>query len=222
MPKKFQKSPLKHEKIHPFQFTPRKRRLMKIIQRIIYSLNMGYRYRNALAKLYLRTPAQQNTLDIVPQDLVKQGVKVLALDFDGVLASHGELLPAPEVETWLQHCLQVFPSIHIFLLSNKPLAARVAYFEKYGIRCIAGVQKKPYPEGLLKIQQLAQCQASEIILVDDRLLTGGLAACIAQTQIYYVTRPFIAWQKRPFSESFFMLIRWIERRIIAIYSATAL
>ncbi len=195
---------------------------MKLLKRIFYSLHMGYAHRIALAKLYLRTPPQQNTLDIVPQELLKQGVKILVLDFDGVLASHGELLPAPEIADWLQNCLHVFPAAHIFLLSNKPLPERVAYFESYGIRCIAGVQKKPYPEGLLKIQELAQCQASEIILVDDRLLTGGLAACIAQTQIYYVTRPFIAWGKRPVAESFFMLVRWVERRIIALYSATAL
>lgn len=195
---------------------------MKILKRIIYSLKMGYLHRNALAQLYLRTPSQQSTLDLVPQDLIKQGVKILVLDFDGVLASHGELLPAPEIAHWLQNCLQAFPAEQIFLLSNKPLPARVAYFERYGIRCIAGVQKKPYPEGLLKIQQLAQCQASEILLVDDRLLTGGLAACIAQTQIYYVTRPLIAWGKRPFAESFFMLMRWAERRIIARYSVTAL
>jgi predicted HAD superfamily phosphohydrolase YqeG len=195
---------------------------MKLLKRIFYSLHMGYAHRNALAKLYLRTPPQQSTLDIVPQDLLKQGVKILVLDFDGVLASHGELLPAPEIAHWLQSCLQVFPAAQIFLLSNKPLPARVAYFENYGIRCIAGVQKKPYPEGLLKIQQVAQCEASEILLVDDRLLTGGLAACIAQTQIYYVTRPLIALSKRPVAESFFMLVRWVERRIIAIYSVTAL
>lgn len=195
---------------------------MQIIKRIFYSVYMGYRYRCALATLYRNTPALQHTLDLVPQAVFTQGIKIVVLDFDGVLAAHGELVPAPEITAWLQQCLQVFQPAQIFLLSNKPLPARIAYFEREGIRCIAGVQKKPYPDGLLTIQRLSQCVPSEILLVDDRLLTGGLATCIAQTQFFYVTRPLIAWRKRPIAESFFIFVRWLERRIIAIYSAVTL
>jgi hypothetical protein len=54
------------------------------------------------------------------------------------------------------------------------------------------------------------------MLVDDRLLTGGLAACIAKVSITYITRPIVLLSKRPLSELFFMMLRFWERRLISL------
>ena len=61
-------------------------------------------------------------------------------------------------------------------------------------------------------------QSSEnLMLVDDRLLTGGLAACLANVPITYITRPYVHLSKRPLQELFFLMLRFLERRIVPLY-----
>ncbi|MDE5035872.1 HAD family hydrolase, partial [Francisella tularensis subsp. holarctica] len=74
-----------------------------------------------------------------------------------------------------------------------PTEARLKYFNANfpKIRYIAGVAKKPYPDGLNKIIQLVGCQAKELALVDDRLLTCCLACLIAGCYTILITNPSI-------------------------------
>ena len=126
--------------------------------------------------------------------------------------------PTINILNWLHVCIHQFEQV--FLLSNKPFHYRLNHFKtKYPhIYCITNVAKKPYPEGLNKIKELSGKQANEIALVDDRLLTGVLATCIAQTQVVYVTLPYKNLIKRPVAETFFMLLRFMERRYIQLYT----
>jgi predicted HAD superfamily phosphohydrolase YqeG len=82
-----------------------------------------------------------------PAELVARGLSVLVLDFDGVLAPHGEDRPLPEIESWLARCAAVFGEERIFILSNRPVPVRAAYFRQAfpGVRFVAGVRKKPFP-----------------------------------------------------------------------------
>lgn len=148
--------------------------------------------------------------------LKKNGIEVLILDFDGVLAPHGEDQPLPALAPWLASAVALFTAERIFILTNRPSAARAAYFAQHypGLQLITGVRQKPYPDGLLKIQALAQMPARQMILYDDRLLTGALAACLAGCQIGYIRQPSINLRRHPLKELFFIALRKLECRFI--------
>ncbi len=192
---------------------------MELFQRIIFSLHKWHQYRHALAKIYASRLRNCQLHQIPPDKLKHKNTVILVLDFDGVLAAHGELYPTKELHDWLHKCIDVFGSSKIFILSNKPLPARIAYFNQYypGIRYIANVRKKPYPDGLQEIMAVTGQPAEALMLVDDRLLTGGLAACIANVQVTYISRPYVHLSKRPIQELFFMTLRSLERRLVPFY-----
>jgi predicted HAD superfamily phosphohydrolase YqeG len=193
---------------------------MSFLKRIIFSLRQLHNYHQALAIIEHNTPHHQQLHQLSPATLKQHGVKVLVLDFDGVLAAHGELQPTKELHPWLHSAIKQFGSEHIFILSNKPLPSRIAYFKRHfsGIRYISAVKKKPYPDGLEKIITLTGQAPETLMLVDDRLLTGGLAACIAKVPMIYINDPYIRISKRPIQELFFMSLRFIERFIIRLYA----
>ncbi|MDM8564191.1 HAD family hydrolase [Candidatus Halobeggiatoa sp. HSG11] len=191
---------------------------MELFKRLLFSLRMSYRYCQDLNKICRTTPNNLKLCDISPKDFQQQGIEVLILDFDGVLASHGDLFPVEELYEWLHNCVKAFGAEQIFILSNKPLAKRITYFEQHypGIRYIKEVKKKPYPDGLQKIISLTKKPPKSLMLVDDRLLTGSLAACIANVSVTYITKPYTCISKRPIIEMFFMSLRFLERWFVTI------
>jgi len=192
---------------------------MELFKRILFSGRMLHRYRHALAEIYKTSPRHCQLRQISPATLKQKGVAVLVLDFDGVLAAHGEAYPAEELHHWLLECVNTFGSKQVFVLSNKPLPSRLDYMDRHlkGVRCITDVKKKPYPDGLQKIIALSGQPKEALMLVDDRLLTGCLAACIANVPVTYITRPYVRLSKRPVQELFFMTLRFLERRLVQLY-----
>lgn len=192
---------------------------MKFINRLAYSIRMGWQHRKQLQQICRNAPKIQ-LFKLAPEKLQQQGIEILVLDFDGVLAAHGEIFPTLECQAWLQRCVEVFGAAQIFILSNKPLPSRIEYFAKNfdGVRCIAGVRKKPYPDGLQHIVELSGRAPQHILLADDRLLTGILAGCIAQVQVSYITQPYVKLRRRPVQESFFTFLRVSERLFVNLYS----
>ncbi len=162
---------------------------------------------------------EANCLDKVTnlkaEDLQDVGVKYLALDFDGVLASHGKEKPLSEVRDWLSGFALSFGEENIFILSNKPTQERLEFFkDKYPkIRFIAGVAKKPYPDGMLKIRDTLNCKTADIALVDDRLLTGCLACIIAGSFPILITKPYVDNENYDTKEKFFSFLRKWEQKI---------
>lgn len=183
--------------------------------RIFYSISQGWRHRQQL-KRYMRDPALQvaQVQDIYITDLEARGVKAVVLDFDGVLAAHGETILSPEIVAFLKS-LRAFP---IYILSNKPTLERLEYFKLNfpAIKFIVANRKKPYPDGLQQILRLANLEPRQILLVDDRLGTGILATIIAGTQGLYVRLPFVNFKSRPIVESFFAFLRWLEKKLIYV------
>ncbi len=192
---------------------------MELFQRIIFSLHKWHQYRHALAKIYASHPRNCQLHQISPVQLKHENTVILVLDFDGVLAAHGELHPTKELHDWLHECIDVFGSSKMFVLSNKPLPARITNFNKHypGIRYITNARKKPYPDGLQEIMAVTGQPARALMLVDDRLLTGGLAACIANVPVTYIGRPYVLLSKRPIQELFFMTLRFLERWLVPFY-----
>ena len=183
---------------------------------ILAGFSLGFRFRHKLARLLRETPGDQSILTIAPTKLKTDGVKALALDFDGVLAHHGAPHPIPEAVEWLKQCQAVFGGEMIFILSNKPTEERRQWFAEHfpAFRFISGVRKKPYPDGLEKTGALAEVPLSSVLMVDDRLLTGCLAALLAGARPCYIRRPYASFRHRPLAELFFMLLRMAERGLL--------
>jgi hypothetical protein len=59
------------------------------------------------------------------------------------------------------------------------------------------------------------------VLLDDRLLTGVLATCLAGTGVVYITAPYVSFRNRFLVEGFFALIRIVERWYVALLNAVA-
>jgi predicted HAD superfamily phosphohydrolase YqeG len=185
-------------------------------KRTLYALQMGWRYRHRLVEIHRNAPRRQNTLHLKPAQWLVDGVEVVVLDFDGVLAPHGETRAS--LEAWIDECLRCFPPDRVFILSNKPMPHRVAYFaQRYpGVRCIAGLAKKPYPAGLERILDITGVKPQALLIVDDRLLTGILAGCIVNVQVAYISAPLSNFSRRPVQESFFLLLRKGERLLLRL------
>ena len=181
---------------------------------------LGFGYRQELARIMTETSLDSSILTIDPAELKAQGIEALALDFDGVLAGHGFPAPLPEAVDWMQQCAAVFGENRIFILSNKPTDVRKQWFADQfpAMRFIAGVRKKPYPDGLNKTGALAGVRLSSILMVDDRLLTGCLAALAAGARPCYIRRPYVSFSHRPFAELFFWKLRIAERLFVRLIS----
>lgn len=188
-----------------------------MINRILYALIMAFRHRKALSA-YRHDPAlqHQSILHLDLKALQAEGLKIIALDFDGVLASHGATEMSLEMGDWLHHCTQIFGRGHVFILTNKPSRERANYFAKNfsDVEFIFPKQKKPYPDSILAILDKTHVAPSELLVVDDRLLTGILAAIIAGVRGFYITQPLVDLYKRPISECFIMSLRQFERWVL--------
>lgn len=140
----------------------------------------------------------------------------MALDFDGVLAPHAADMPLPEVVEWLKKAVEVFSEERIVILSNRPVGPRVDWFRKKfpGIRFISGVRKKPYTDGIKKAGELMSVPLPSILMADDRLLTGCLAAILSGAVPFYVRKPFVRFGRNAHKELFFILLRYAERLFI--------
>ena len=179
---------------------------------------MGLVYRRRLRAICRRFDNPQQTVMVDPKDLAARGVTVLVLDFDGVLAPHGSETPLPEVGQWLRSCAATFGGSGIFILSNRPDPVRIDYFRRKfpEFHFVSGVRKKPYPDGLERVMEISGAVPGQIMMFDDRLLTGVLGACLAGVEVMYITAPYVSLKDRPLIELFFMLLRYAERKAVAL------
>ena len=151
--------------------------------------------------------------DVDLHALKDTGIDVLVLDYDGVLTAHNGLQLSEEVDAWLKQAIAIFGD-KVFVLSNQPKPKRIAYFQEYypSVHFITA-KKKPYPDGLLTIAEQADVAVNKLLLVDDRLLTGGLACVLAGCQCFLVIRPFQDFKHHFLYEVMFACLRKIERLI---------
>jgi predicted HAD superfamily phosphohydrolase YqeG len=187
---------------------------------IFSGFSFGFSHRHSLRRLLESTSPSASILSLDPAALSLSGISVLVLDFDGVLAPHGDAVPLPEAILWMKKCEAVFGAEQIFILSNKPTEERRQWFADHfpAARFISGVRKKPFPDGLKKTGELANVPLSSILMVDDRLLTGCLAAILAGARPCYIRNPYVSLAHRPGAELFFQLLRAGERVFVRLVS----
>ncbi len=187
---------------------------------ILAGFSLGFRHRRELCKLLDSTPLSRSISELDPKELQRSGIAALALDFDGVLANHGAPMPVLAGVAWLKQCEAVFGGERMFILSNKPTDERRDWFAKNfpTIRFIAGIRKKPFPDGVLRVGELAGVPISSLLMVDDRLLTGCLAALVAGARPCYIRHPCVSFTYLPVLELFFRLLRSTERLFVRLVS----
>jgi predicted HAD superfamily phosphohydrolase YqeG len=191
---------------------------MAFLDHIITGFTLGFHNRHGLASLMRNTAPDCSIAAITPEQLYNEGIRILALDFDGVLSPHGASKPIPAAEEWLRCCTTVFGEENLFVLSNKPTQERKEWFsEKFpSLRFISGVRKKPFPDGLNKIGELSQAPLATVLMVDDRLLTGCLAAITAGARPCYIRKPYVSFSDNALPEIFFASIRIAERLFVSL------
>lgn len=184
-------------------------------KRYIYSLKMGWKHRKNLNQIVADTPKTLETTLICPKELFKSGIKVLILDFDGVLASDGQHEPHFEIKDWLDQCVDIFKD-NIFILSNKPKIERKRYFAEFypNIQFVHSKRKKPYPDGIEQILKNTKVNPEEALIVDDRLLTGILAGMITGIKAKFIRSPYQNFKQKPLSELFFASLRVFECQLL--------
>lgn len=180
-----------------------------MIERIIFSLQEGFKHKAQLKKI----PDEKNISVIDWQALWDSGIRVVVLDFDGVLAADDELRVRDEVFSVLNNIHTVFGQ-HIYILSNKPKPERQSFFAlNFPSISFVIAKKKPYPDGLQEIIAREQCDPQQVMLIDDRLLTGGLATILANTKCILIEKPYICFRNNRIREIIFMSLRAIERAL---------
>ena len=145
--------------------------------------------------------------DVNPQKLFDEGISTIVFDYDGVLAPYRQAMPEEVIE-WLGKCIEIFRLSNIFILTNNPSRERKNYFETTfpGMRVIDGVKKKPDPDGLNQIIKLAGVKPAQVMMFDDQLFAGILAARRAGAKSALVSKPYIGMDIRE--------LWWIGKRFV--------
>jgi predicted HAD superfamily phosphohydrolase YqeG len=191
------------------------------MSRILYALKKAWVNSSLLnSYLYDRNRKIFSLDEITAKKLDARHVAVLVLDFDGVLAPHGDIAPLPEALVWLKQIALDLGEQRIVILTNKPMKSRIEFFRRNypGIDLIQGSRKKPYPDGLETISLQKGVPTYRLMLVDDRLLTGILATVIAKSQGCYFINPYKSFKNRPFSELFFAGLRFSEKILVKCFN----
>lgn len=189
--------------------------MFEIFGRTYFTIVNGFGERKSLYNI-LSVSSEASTTEITIDTIKETGASIIVLDYDGVLAPHGINELGSDIIDWLNHITSEFGEENIYILSNKPKTSRCDYLRTIypNIRFMTGIRKKPFPDGLTAIKNVADCKKSDIVLLDDRLLTGGLATCIAGTKFIYIKKPLISLAHNCIAEVFFIVLRSLERLFI--------
>lgn len=191
------------------------------MRRFIFALKKSFIYRKELKKFMDDSLLQLESLEAISaKDLDAAHVAVLVLDFDGVLASHGEVQPCEKALKWLKKLSLEIGEQRIVILTNKPFAARISYMQQTfpSILLVSGIRKKPYPDGLYSIALQKGVPIYRLLLIDDRLLTGILATQIANCQARYFVNPEQSFKRKPIPELCFASLRIIDKFLLKSFN----
>lgn len=165
---------------------------------------------------YRKTSHKLKTLlDITPHFCKTHHIEGLVFDFDAVLNTDGELLIHPSYQRHFSSLLEHFP---VAIYSNAHLPQRKkAMLEAYpNLTWLEIPPKKPSAQRLEEISNIWSLKPQNILMIDDRILTGGLSAYRAGTQFAHIIKPITCYRKRFFRELFFALLRALEGPLVKL------
>ncbi len=154
--------------------------------------------------------------EICIETLKNHNLHGLVLDYDGVLSSHGEIMPSDQNIEILKKLVasEIFLAIH----SNNPieLSEKRQKWMKINFPSILWMPPRPHkpnPSTLLHLAQRWKISPENIAMIDDRFTTGGLAAFRSKSKFILVQNPLVNFRKRFYSELWFSSLRWVEKMI---------
>ena len=187
--------------------------------RSLYAFRKMWQQRHALAQLRAGQLGYlcQSLHHLDWSRLTKQGVEVIVLDFDGVLAPYGQTEVDEDCFGLMANLLEQFK---VYVLTNKPFPERMKALNARfpALHLMTGVRRKPYPDGLIAIQKHASIEFNKMLVVDDRLLTGILASLIVGAKVVYAYPARKNYQAHFLKEMGFQFLRVLERALVFVIS----
>ncbi|KRN88532.1 YqeG family HAD IIIA-type phosphatase [Ligilactobacillus ceti] len=137
----------------------------------------------------------ESIYDITPQDLQKQGIKVVLTDLDNTLIAWNNPDGTPELRKWLKEMEQA--KIPVVVISNNNHKRVKRAVESLSLPFISRALK-PFSRGVRIAKRRYHLQAKDVVLVGDQLMTDIAAANSAGIRSVLV-RPIVqtdAWNTK--------------------------
>ena len=115
----------------------------------------------------------KSVLDIRPEFLRKNGIRLLLLDLDNTLSPYYRSSPIEGLEMWVDSIKAA--DINMAIVSNNKKDRAVKFAEKYGMDCIINAEK-PQPDAIFKMMEKFGCTGTETALAGDQIFADVLAA----------------------------------------------
>jgi len=181
-------------------------------------ITMLLKKRVCLRRLFVRDCLLERIEHLTPEYLLRSQIQLLLLDFDGVLSSHGAIKPTESVINWLKQLDSHFSLKKVCIYSNNLFTERVRYIESTfpEIHLMHFLKKKPYPDDLLRLLQTRQLSPSDVLVVDDRITSGILSACIIGTEALLPRKAVVDYRGSFVKECFYSAVRFLERVVVRL------
>ena len=115
----------------------------------------------------------RDVIQLTPQYLSSQGIRLLMMDFDNTIVPYTTDTPTEAVLQWLE--MMKISDIQICVVSNSKRDRVKVFCAKYGIDCITHA-KKPFPKGIRECLDRYNLDANVCALVGDQIYTDVLGA----------------------------------------------
>lgn len=149
---------------------------------------------------------------VSPPILFGEGIRVILLDVDNTLTTHGSPDFADDVRQWLAEAKTV--GLRPIIVSNNRRTRVVPFASKLDLPCISWAWK-PLPFGYLRAMKRLGATRKETVVIGDQLFTDILgASCLGIQTI--LCQPI-----QPEDGPFFRFKRRLERRILRKVSPIA-
>lgn len=120
---------------------------------------------------------------VKPETLVREGIRLVLLDFDNTLLPYTTDVPEKQVLQWLTDLRQA--GVTVCIVSNSHKRRVPDFCAAHGIGCVTHA-RKPFPGGVRRALEINACQPQHAVLIGDQIYTDTLAGNLAGVQTVLV------------------------------------
>lgn len=124
-------------------------------------------------KKYIPDYLVHSVLDISPEDLIKRGIKLVAVDADNTLVYDNTIDFIDGAKEWVEKIRE--SSLEITVISNASPGRAKKISEHLGIKTY-GLCLKPSPRGIFRAAKDFNVKTDEIVMIGDQITTDIVAA----------------------------------------------